>query len=228
MAVEANQLLVEALNAGAIATCTTKEGYTESHAEYAKELRNLLRERREVRQQLAMAYSCDDENRQLELTIRITTISKWLRRHKQRHWKRVEEDRVRAFEEARPQGDFREVHRTARLIAAKGRGPRRRNCRQLYTSGTASEWITRVQKEGVQGGASVQVVSYDAMLQMVHDLPEMTSTVTADETEADVEAFKHEVWRLRLWRVAPQEHERLVSALKKYTATLATRVMRPS
>eukprot|EP00959_Pyramimonas_sp_CCMP1952_P322648 6751879-Pyramimonas_sp.AAC.1 len=74
MAVEANQLWVEALNAGAQATCTTKEGYTESHTEYANELRELLRDWREVRDRLAAAYSCDDENLQLELTIILTTI----------------------------------------------------------------------------------------------------------------------------------------------------------
>eukprot|EP00959_Pyramimonas_sp_CCMP1952_P075731 1583043-Pyramimonas_sp.AAC.1 len=47
-----------------------------------------------------------------------------------------------------------------------------------------------MQQEGVQGGASVQVVRYDAMLQMVHDLPEQTNTVTAEETQDDVVAFK--------------------------------------
>eukprot|EP00959_Pyramimonas_sp_CCMP1952_P473506 9501857-Pyramimonas_sp.AAC.1 len=113
MAVEANQLLVEALNAGAQSTCTAKEGHTESHTEYAKELRDLLRDRREVRDRLAAAYSRGDENLQLELTTIITTISKWLRKHKQKHWRRVEKYRVRAFEEARAGGDFREVHRLA-------------------------------------------------------------------------------------------------------------------
>eukprot|EP00959_Pyramimonas_sp_CCMP1952_P246396 5150419-Pyramimonas_sp.AAC.1 len=68
MAVEANQLLVEALVAGAEATCMQKECYTESHVQYAAELKKLLGHRRQLRDRFAWAYSEQDELQQLEIT----------------------------------------------------------------------------------------------------------------------------------------------------------------
>eukprot|EP00959_Pyramimonas_sp_CCMP1952_P458181 9476193-Pyramimonas_sp.AAC.1 len=108
LAVEANDLLVHAITNAALTTCTQKEGYTEHHADYARELKVLLHQRREVRDRLAWAYQKDDDDRQLQLTVRITTISKWLRQHKRCHWQRVQQDREAAFEEARKAKDFHE------------------------------------------------------------------------------------------------------------------------
>eukprot|EP00959_Pyramimonas_sp_CCMP1952_P097623 2040413-Pyramimonas_sp.AAC.1 len=62
-----------------------------------------------------------------------------------------------------------------------------------------------MQQPGAEGGAAAQLVSFNDMNNMLHELPEAFTSVTADEVKEDIDAFKHEVWRLRLWRVAPQD-----------------------
>eukprot|EP00959_Pyramimonas_sp_CCMP1952_P029270 614436-Pyramimonas_sp.AAC.1 len=90
--------------------------HRESHAFYAAELKKLLRQRRQLRDRLAWAYTEQDEQQQFELTARITTLSRWLRQHKRRHWQQVQENRACAFEEARRNKDYHEAHRIARLL----------------------------------------------------------------------------------------------------------------
>eukprot|EP00959_Pyramimonas_sp_CCMP1952_P139357 2916590-Pyramimonas_sp.AAC.1 len=42
------------------------------------------------------------------------------------------------------------MHRIAGLLACRGRGPRRRPCRQLTTSGTTLAWKDRVMLTGIR------------------------------------------------------------------------------
>ena len=74
-------------------------GYHEDHLEYDRELSSILKERRDVKSNLSIAYDFRSETRQLDLTMSIRAISQQLK-GKKLYWDEITENRIAAFNEA--------------------------------------------------------------------------------------------------------------------------------
>eukprot|EP00959_Pyramimonas_sp_CCMP1952_P115362 2411135-Pyramimonas_sp.AAC.1 len=63
---------------------------------------------------------------ELELTLELRRVSKWLRDRKRACAKQLEEDRAQEFKDAAKRQDSATMHRIARLLAQRHRGARKR------------------------------------------------------------------------------------------------------
>ena len=136
-------MLVRGFRYAAEHTCTENQRYTEDHQRQVQQVSRLLKERRDLREQI-----CDvQENEQMHwklfsISQQIKVKSRWLRSQKRKYWDNVQEERVDAFQQAVKRQDKHEAHRLARMIASKGRGPRKRNYRCLPSSATTDDWVS--------------------------------------------------------------------------------------
>lgn len=146
---ELHDRIMQAMRSSAEEAFAKSPVYTEDHKEMTEDVRRLLRRRRELRDGLFEANTFD---MLYEVQWELVRLSRHLKARRTAYAAELGVIREDAFMQASKRRDFATIHRIARLIAGRGRGPRGRCYRVVVPHAEVQEWVSRMKEDGPRGG----------------------------------------------------------------------------